>query len=42
MSESLVEITFALDDRSLDDYERQDFAKKLLKQLRELGDAEFK
>ncbi len=40
MSESLVEITFALDDRSLDEYERQKFAKKLLKQLREQGDAE--
>lgn len=40
MSESLVEVTFALDDPSLDDYERQDFTKKLLKQLREQGDAE--
>ena len=40
MSESLVEVTFALDDRSLDEYERQEFAKKLLKQLREQGDAE--
>jgi hypothetical protein len=39
VSESLVEITFALDDRSLDEYERQKFAKKLLKQLREQGDA---
>ena len=38
MSESLVEITFALDNH--DDYERQEFAKKLLKQLREQGDAE--
>ncbi len=38
MSESLVEITFALDNS--DDYERQEFAKKLLKQLREQGDAE--
>ncbi len=38
MSESLVEITFALDNP--DDYERQEFAKKLLKQLREQGDAE--
>jgi hypothetical protein len=38
--ESLVEVTFALDDLSLDEYERQEFAKKLLKQLRELGDAE--
>jgi hypothetical protein len=34
----LVEITFALDNS--DDYERQEFAKKLLKQLREQGDAE--
>jgi hypothetical protein len=34
----LVEITFALDNP--DDYERQEFAKKLLKQLREQGDAE--
>ena len=40
MSESLVEVTFALDDRSLDEYERQEFAKKLLKQLRDQGDAE--
>ncbi|GBO53293.1 hypothetical protein APA_1200 [Pseudanabaena sp. lw0831] len=40
MSESLVEVTFALDDLSLDEYERQEFAKKLLKQLREQGDAE--
>ncbi|ELS31448.1 MULTISPECIES: hypothetical protein [Pseudanabaena] len=40
MSESLVEVTFALDDPSLDQYERQEFAKKLLKQLREQGDAE--
>ena len=40
MNESLVEVTFALDDPSLDDYERQDFTKKLLKQLREQGDAE--
>lgn len=40
MSESLVEVTFALDDPSLDEYERQEFAKKLLKQLREQGDAE--
>jgi len=40
VSESLVEVTFALDDRSLDEYERQEFAKKLLKQLREQGDAE--
>ncbi len=38
MSESLVEITFALDNS--DDYERQEFAKKLLKQLRKQGDAE--
>jgi hypothetical protein len=38
VSESLVEITFALDNS--DDYERQEFAKKLLKQLREQGDAE--
>ena len=38
MSESLVEVTFALDNS--DDYERQEFAKKLLKQLREQGDAE--
>jgi hypothetical protein len=38
VSESLVEITFALDNP--DDYERQEFAKKLLKQLREQGDAE--
>jgi hypothetical protein len=38
--ESTVEITFALDDPDLDDNERQDFAKKLLKQLREQGDAE--
>ncbi|GBO55764.1 hypothetical protein APA_3914 [Pseudanabaena sp. lw0831] len=34
----MVEITFALDNP--DDYERQEFAKKLLKQLREQGDAE--
>ncbi|MCX5964438.1 MAG: hypothetical protein NT070_15250 [Cyanobacteria bacterium] len=40
MSESLVEVTFALDDPSLDDNERQEFTKKLLKQLREQGDAE--
>ncbi|MEA5487508.1 MULTISPECIES: hypothetical protein [Pseudanabaena] len=40
MSESLVEVTFALDDPSLDDHERQEFTKKLLKQLREQGDAE--
>jgi hypothetical protein len=40
VSESLVEVTFALDDPSLDEYERQEFAKKLLKQLREQGDAE--
>ena len=40
MSESLVEVTFALDDSSLDEYEQQEFAKKLLKQLREQGDAE--
>ncbi len=40
MSESLVEVTFALDDTSLDEYEQQEFAKKLLKQLREQGDAE--
>ncbi len=40
MSESLVEVTFALDDPSLDKYERQEFAKKLLKPLREQGDAE--
>jgi len=40
VSESLVEVTFALDDRNLDEYERQEFAKKLLKQLREQGDAE--
>jgi hypothetical protein len=40
VSESLVEVTFALDDLSLDEYERQEFAKKLLKQLREQGDAE--
>jgi len=39
-SESLVEVTFVLDDPSMDDYERQEFAKKLLKQLREQGDAE--
>ena len=39
-SEPLVEVTFALDDPSMDDYERQEFAKKLLKQLREQGDAE--
>lgn len=38
MSQSSVEITFALDNP--DDYERQEFAKKLLKQLREQGDAE--
>jgi hypothetical protein len=38
VSESLVEITFALDNS--DDYERQEFAKKLLKQLRKQGDAE--
>ena len=40
MTDSLVEVTFALDDPSLDDYERQEFTKKLLKQLREQGDAE--
>lgn len=40
MSESTVAVTFALDDPSLDDHERQEFAKKLLKQLREHGDAE--
>ena len=40
MSESLVEVTFALDDPSLDDNERQEFTKKLLKQLRDQGDAE--
>ena len=40
MTNSLVEVTFALDDPSLDDYERQEFTKKLLKQLREQGDAE--
>jgi len=40
VSESLVEVTFALDGSSLDEYERQEFAKKLLKQLREQGDAE--
>lgn len=40
MSESTVEVTFALDDPSLDDQERQEFAKRLLKQLREKGDAE--
>ena len=39
-SESLVEVTFALDDLTLDDQERQEFAKKLLKQLRDQGDAE--
>ena len=39
-SESLVEVTFALDDLTLDDSERQEFAKKLLKQLRDQGDAE--
>ena len=39
-SESLVEVTFALDDLTLDDSERQEFAKKLLKQLREQGNAE--
>ncbi len=38
MSESLIEVTFALDNP--DDYERQEFAKKLLPQLREQGDAE--
>ncbi|CAN1211953.1 hypothetical protein TUMEXPCC7403_17235 [Tumidithrix helvetica PCC 7403] len=38
VSEPIVEVTFALDDA--DDYERQEFAKKLLKQLREQGDAE--
>lgn len=38
MSESLVEVTFALDNP--DGYECQEFAKKLLKQLREQGDAE--
>ena len=40
MSESFVEVTFALDEASLDEYERQEFTKKLLKQLREQGDAE--
>ncbi len=40
MSESLVEITFALDDPSLDEDERQEFATKLLPQLRKQGDAE--
>lgn len=40
MSESLIEVTFALDEPSLDEYERQEFTKKLLKQLREQGDAE--
>jgi hypothetical protein len=40
VSESLVEVTFALDDTSLDEYEQQEFAKKLLKPLREQGDAE--
>ena len=40
MSDALVEVTFALDDPSLDEYERQEFAKKLLKQIREQGDAE--
>jgi hypothetical protein len=40
VSESLVEVTFALNDPSLDEYERQEFVKKLLKQLREQGDAE--
>jgi len=40
VSESLVEVTFALDEPSLDEYERQDFAKKLLKQLRDQGDVE--
>ena len=40
MSESLVEVTFALDAPSLDDNERQEFTKKLLKQLRDQGDAE--
>jgi hypothetical protein len=40
VSQPLVEVTFALDDLSLDEYERQEFAKKLLKQLREQGDAE--
>ncbi len=40
IGEFLVEVTFALDDPSLDEYERQEFAKKLLKQLREQGDAE--
>ena len=40
MTDSLVEVTFALDDPSLDDYERQELTKKLLKQLREQGDAE--
>jgi hypothetical protein len=38
VNESLVQITFALDNP--DDYERQEFAKKLLRQLREQGDAE--
>jgi hypothetical protein len=40
VSESLVEVTFALDDPSLDDNERQEFVNKLLPQLREQGDAE--
>jgi len=40
VSESFVEVTFALDEASLDEYERQEFTKKLLKQLREQGDAE--
>ena len=39
-NESLVEVTFALDDLTLDDSERQEFAKKLLEQLREQGNAE--
>ncbi len=34
-SESLVEVTFMLDDLSMTDYERQEFASKLLKQLLE-------
>ena len=40
MSESLVEVTFSLNDPSLDEYEQQEFAKKLLRQLREHSDAE--
>lgn len=37
MSDLLVEVTFPLDAPSLDDYERQEFTKKLLKQLQEQG-----